>query len=96
MRKLNDARRDWEQRHQSNSPFRVNAYGSSSSIGFDSMDGSPISATRGYGLRTSVAKGDQYNTAQAPLNLTNKQSSFYKNSKGKNSSFVGQSPMSAT
>lgn len=51
MRKLNNARREWEQRHQSNSPFRIDNYGSSSSIGFDSVDGSPLPMNRCYGFR---------------------------------------------
>lgn len=42
MRKLNEARRDWEQRHCSNSPFRLDAYGSSSSLDYCSAEGSPI------------------------------------------------------
>lgn len=77
MRKMNEARRKWEDRHCSNSPFRM-TYGSSSSIGFDSCEGSPMSTGRGYGLRAIIAKGDQYNATQKPLNLTNKQSSFCK------------------
>ena len=54
MRKLNNARREWEQRHCSNSPFRIDNYGSSSSIGVDSMDGSPMAVNRGYGLRANI------------------------------------------
>ena len=89
MRKLNDARRQWEERHQSNSPFRIDNYGSSSSIGFDSCEGSPMTQSRGYGLRAVIAKGDQYLATQPPLNLSNKQSSFFKNkSSGKTSSLV--------
>lgn len=57
MRKMNEARRKWEDRHASNSPFRM-TYGSSSSIGFDSVEGSPMSTGRGYGLRAMIAKGD--------------------------------------
>jgi hypothetical protein len=75
MRRLNDARREWEQRHCSNSPFRINNYGSSSSIGLDtqSCEGSPMPVNRSYGLRATIAKGDQYMaTSQAPVNLTNK------------------------
>ena len=49
MRKLNNARREWEQRHCSNSPFRIDNYGSSSSIGMDSMEGSPMAVNRGCG-----------------------------------------------
>ena len=61
MRKLNDARRQWEERHCSNSPFRIDNYGSSSSIGFDSAscgDSSPMTQSRGYGIRAVIAKGD--------------------------------------
>lgn len=54
MRKLNIARREWEQRHCSNSPFRIDNYGSSSSIGFDSAEGSPMAVSRGYGLRANI------------------------------------------
>ena len=54
MRKMNNARREWEQRHCSNSPFRIDNYGSSSSIGMDSMDGSPMAVNRGYGLRANI------------------------------------------
>jgi len=95
MRKMNEARRKWEDRHCSNSPFRM-TYGSSSSIGFESCEGSPMSTGRGYGLRAMIAKGDQYNAMQKPLNLTNKQSSFCKKnvSAGKvsNSSGFNNSP----
>ena len=104
MRKLNDARRDWETRHCSNSPFRFDNYGSSSSIGMDtsSCEGSPMVMNRGYGLRSIISKGDQYlATQQKPLNLSNnKQSSFAKKSNisstGKKSSLVNatNSPMS--
>ena len=76
MRKLNDARREWEQRHCSNSPFRIDNYGSSSSIGFDSVEGSPMAVSRGYGLRANIKGKDVQ--LQQPLNLTNKQSSFFK------------------
>ena len=54
MRKLNNARREGEQRHCSNSPFRIDNYGSSSSIGFDSAEGSPMAVSRGYGLRANI------------------------------------------
>ena len=97
MRKLNDARREWEDRHQSNSPFRIDAYGSSSSIGYDSAEGSPMSVSRGYGFRNAAAKDKL--VVQPPLNLTNKQSSFFKkniSSSGKSSNAVNSnnSPMS--
>ncbi len=101
MRKLNDARRQWEERHCSNSPFRIDNYGSSSSIGFDSAscgDNSPMPQSRGYGIRSMAAKGDQYLATQPPLNLSNKQSSFAKNksSGGKTSSLINatNSPIS--
>jgi len=54
MRKMNNARREWEERHCSNSPFRIDNYGSSSSIGFESVDGSPMAVNRGFGLRTNI------------------------------------------
>ena len=54
MRKLNNARREWEQRHCSNSPFRIDNYGSSSSLGMDSMESSPMAVNRGYGLRANI------------------------------------------
>lgn len=60
MRKLNNARREWEQRHCSNSPFRIDNYGSSSSIGFDSVEGSPMAVSRGYGLRTMKGAADAH------------------------------------
>ena len=54
IHKLNDARRQWESRHHSNSPFRVEAYASTSSIGMDSCsnEGSPLCTNRGYGMRS--------------------------------------------
>ena len=96
MRKLNNARREWEQRHQSNSPFRIDNYGSSSSIGFDSVEGSPMAVNRGYGLRANIAQRGE--VSHQPLNLTNnKQSSFAKknNTAGKNLSSMNSnnSPM---
>ena len=98
MRKLQDARRDWENRHCSNSPFRIGNYGSSSSIGFDSCDGSPMTVTRGYGLRSIIQKGDQYFAMQNhnPVNITNKNSSFFKKnaSNGKSSMGASNSPIS--
>ena len=78
MRKLTDARREWENRHCSNSPFRTDRYGSSSSAGLEngSCEVSPMTIDRGYSLRVSIAKGDQYMSTQ-PLNFTNnKRSSF--------------------
>jgi len=59
---MNEARREWEQRHCSNSPFRTNNYGSSSSIGLEnsSYEGSPFTVDRGFGLRANIAKGDSY------------------------------------
>ena len=77
MHKMMDARREWEQRHCSNSPFRATAYGSSTSLGFESIE-SPISANKGYAVRASGFKGEQCLTADRPITLTNKQSSFFK------------------
>ena len=77
MHRMNDARREWEQRHCSNSPFRANAYGSSSSLGFESPE-SPISLNKGYAVRASGAKGEQCATTDRPITLANKQSSFFK------------------
>ena len=77
MHRMNDARREWEQRHCSNSPFRANAYGSSSSLGFESCE-SPISVNKGYTVRASGVKGEQCATTDRPITLANKQSSFFK------------------
>jgi len=51
MRKLEDARRKWESRHCSNSPFRAECYGSSNSMfGSDAeSSGSGMSLGKGYG-----------------------------------------------
>ena len=85
MHKMKDARREWEQRHCSNSPFRAAAYHSSSSAGYDSVEySSPISTSKGYTIRASGVKGEQCTT---PINLSNKQSSFFKK---KNSSGIQQ------
>ena len=56
MRKLEDARRKWESRHCSNSPFRAENYGSSNSIGINEngSEGSPMSVGKGYGARLSI------------------------------------------
>jgi len=89
MRKLNDARRDWERRHCSNSPFRLEAYGSSSSVDFGSVEGSPIDVRRGLALRAQIAKGDQYMTTQTPKAISN--SKFYNKSATKKASNVGTS-----
>ena len=85
MRKMNNARREWEQRHCSNSPFRIDNYGSSSSLGMDSMDGSPMAVNRGYGLRANIKGAAAADASQQqPLNLTNKQSSFFKKNQSSN------------
>ena len=43
------------------------------------MDGSPMAVNRGYGLRTNIKGGAAADAQQQqPLNLTNKQSSFFK------------------
>ena len=89
MHKMMDARREWEQRHCSNSPFRATAYGSSTSLGFESIE-SPISANKGYAVRASGFKGEQCLTADRPITLTNKQSSFFK--KKNNSSIQQKNP----
>ena len=72
MHKLNDARRKWEDRHCSNSPFRFENYGSSSSIGLEtgSCEGSPMNINRGYGLRATINRGEHYMATQPPLNLS--------------------------
>ena len=59
MRRLEDARRKWESRHQSNSPFRAELYASSNSLGMgdNNSESSPISIGKGFGLRLGVAKG---------------------------------------
>jgi hypothetical protein len=61
MRRLEDARRKWESRHQSNSPFRAENYASSNSLGpaDNNSESSPISIGKGFGLRLGIAKGQQ-------------------------------------
>ena len=64
MRKLEDARRKWESRHCSNSPFRAENYASSNSIGMNDTGSdcnSPLTAGKSYGLRLGVQKGQKTN-----------------------------------
>ena len=50
MRLLNEARKEWESRKSSNSPFRLDAFQRSTGI-FDGLDTSPRAHDRGYSLR---------------------------------------------
>ena len=79
MHRMKDARREWEQRHCSNSPFRAAAYGSSSSLGFEGCESpSPVSNNKGYAVRASGTKGEPCAMTDRPITLANKQSSLFK------------------
>ena len=85
LHRLNEARREWENRHCSNSPFRLDRYGSSNSIGLDTISqdtGSPMNFQRGFGVRSTFQnQASNTKTSNQPINITNsKQSSFYRSS----------------
>jgi len=72
MRRLNEARRDWENRQSINSPFRPGNFqrnASADSAGEVSAFSSPDALERGYGVR--MAKRDKPVGHQA-INLSNK------------------------
>lgn len=98
MRKLNDARRQWESRHCSNSPFRADLFGKDSDCNssFNGSEGtlgaenSPLSASKGFSFRLIGANG----TTPAPLNLSNKQASTFKQKSSKQAQGHTNSPVS--
>ena len=96
MRKLEDARRKWETRHNSNSPFRAENYGSSSSLGPGDNDSvsSGMSLNRGYGVR--MVNGHQQSPQMRKFSGQNQSAAANSSASAANSSTFKRSQSKTT